>query len=65
MEEYKNLQIEASAIIENNRPKKEWPDHGKIIFDKVSARYRSDLPFVLENISFTINPNQKMYFIYF
>jgi len=37
-----------------------WPSKGKIVFDNVFARYRSDLPMVLKGVSFTIEPKKKI-----
>ncbi|KAH9257918.1 hypothetical protein BASA81_003937 [Batrachochytrium salamandrivorans] len=33
-----------------------WPEHGEIVFDNVSVRYRPELEDVLKEISFTIPP---------
>ena len=38
----------------------DWPRNGKIEFDRVSARYRPELPLVLENVTFTVNANEKV-----
>ena len=37
-----------------------WPQNGKIIFENVSFRYEYDLPDVLKELSFTINPGEKI-----
>ena len=37
-----------------------WPTRGSIEFDHVSARYRPELPLVLENVTFTVRSNEKV-----
>lgn len=37
-----------------------WPDKGKIEFKNYSVRYRSELPFALKNLNFTIEQNDKI-----
>lgn len=38
----------------------DWPSRGKIEFDNFSLRYRPNLPRVLNNLSFVINPMEKI-----
>ena len=38
----------------------EWPEVGYIQFDKVRARYREGLPFVLDGLSFEVSPGEKV-----
>jgi len=49
---------------EDSRPYDEslvnWPSHGKIEFDNYSLRYRPDTDLVLKDVSFTINPQEKI-----
>ena len=52
--EYTNLQQEAPAIIDSNRPSHDWPQKGRIKFRNVSLRYRPELPLVLRGISVDI-----------
>ena len=37
-----------------------WPARGLVEFDRVTSRYRSELPPVLRNLSFTIQPGQRV-----
>ena len=56
------------TTIPSERPEKtqkdpsltEWPSKGKIVFDNVSIQYRKDTKTVLSDISFTINPKEKI-----
>ncbi|OAF68604.1 hypothetical protein A3Q56_03641 [Intoshia linei] len=37
-----------------------WPSMGKIVFQNYTMSYRPDLPVALNNVSITINPNEKI-----
>ncbi|KAJ3075759.1 hypothetical protein HDU98_006997 [Podochytrium sp. JEL0797] len=52
--------VEADAIIQNNRPEKEWPRNGTIEFQNVVMRYAPTLPIVLDNVSFSVGNRQKI-----
>jgi len=39
---------------------KDWPSQGKIEFRNVDIKYRSNLDFVLRNLSFSTKPNEKI-----
>ena len=54
------LPQEPPAIVLETTPKDNWPSEGTIKFDNVSMRYAPDLPLVLHNLSFTINPHEKV-----
>ena len=58
--EYINLTQEAPHIIENKRPRPEWPQYGRVQMNNVSFKYRPDLPLVLKNISVDIGGGQKI-----
>ncbi|PIA12845.1 canalicular multispecific organic anion transporter 2-like protein [Coemansia reversa NRRL 1564] len=58
--EYANLTPEAPTVIEDNRPKKEWPEQGLVEFKNFSMRYREGLDLVLKDLSFRILPRQKV-----
>ena len=45
---------------EKLKPSKEWPTKGEIIFDNVSFSYDENLPDVLKELSFKINPGEKI-----
>ncbi len=42
------------------KPLPNWPERGEIIFDNVSYAYEENLPNVLKNVSFQINPKEKI-----
>ncbi|CAB4012870.1 multidrug resistance-associated 4-like [Paramuricea clavata] len=44
----------------NEQPRKEWPDLGKIKFKNVSLRYYENGPKALKDLSFQINPCEKI-----
>jgi len=58
--EYTNLQQEAPAIIESNRPSPDWPQKGGIKFRNVSFRYRPELPLVLRGVSVGIAGGERI-----
>ncbi|XP_032455220.1 multidrug resistance-associated protein 4 [Nasonia vitripennis] len=43
-----------------NKPKKEWPDKGKVEFKGVYMRYADDEDPVLKNLSFVVEPAMKV-----
>ncbi|XP_022166670.1 probable multidrug resistance-associated protein lethal(2)03659 isoform X2 [Myzus persicae] len=59
--EYTNVpQESALESAPNKKPPKEWPNKGKIIFNKLHLRYDSETPFVLRNITVTIEATEKI-----
>jgi len=58
--EYLEVEQEAPEIIEDNRPPTSWPDQGRVSFKKYSTRYRPDLDLVLKDVSFEVQPGEKM-----
>lgn len=56
----KNLESEAPAQIEGNRPNPEWPKDGALKFDNVVLKYRPELPPVLHGISFEVQAREKI-----
>ncbi|KAJ7751195.1 P-loop containing nucleoside triphosphate hydrolase protein [Mycena maculata] len=59
--EYLDVAQEAPAIMEKSRPPAYWPSNsGNLVVEKLVVRYAPDLPPVLRNISFTINPSEKI-----
>ncbi|KAF8324040.1 ATP-binding cassette transporter [Clavulina sp. PMI_390] len=57
--EYSNLPREASEYIEP-RPPTAWPQEGKLDVEDLVIRYAPDLPDVLHDISFTVEPGSKI-----
>ncbi|KAF9937640.1 Multidrug resistance-associated protein 1 [Mortierella alpina] len=51
---------EAPAENPDTRPDNSWPQEGKIDFDHVVLKYRKDSPAVLKDVSFTIQPKEKV-----
>jgi len=41
-------------------PKKDWPPQGRLEFKNVEWRYRENLPLALKNVSFTVNPGERV-----
>ncbi|XP_053563670.1 ATP-binding cassette sub-family C member 5 [Bombina bombina] len=56
----KTLEPEAPLHIKENNPPKDWPQKGTIVFENVEMRYREKLPLVLKNVSFRIEPQEKI-----
>lgn len=54
-------QLEATG---DRKPPREWPQHGAIIFDKLSMRYFPDpaADLVLKDLDFDILPSEKVYY---
>ncbi|KAA6370904.1 MAG: putative Multidrug resistance-associated protein [Streblomastix strix] len=56
-----NLPQEVKRSEENPvDPDNNWPDTGRIEFDKVTFRYRSGLPYVLKGVSFDLKGGEKI-----
>ncbi|KAL0943633.1 ATP-dependent bile acid permease [Colletotrichum truncatum] len=60
IKEYLDVEQEAEPIVEKNRPPQNWPSQGSVEFINYSTRYRQDLEPVLRNLSFKINPKEKV-----
>jgi ABC-type multidrug transport system fused ATPase/permease subunit len=60
VKEYIDVEQEAPAEIPETKPAANWPSQGSVQFIGYSTRYRSDLDFVLKNISFTIRASEKV-----
>ena len=59
IKEYDTLEQEAPEVIESNRPPKDWPNKGEVVFKDVSMRYRQG-ELVLKNISVNIAGEEKV-----
>ncbi|KAG0056681.1 hypothetical protein BGZ83_003924 [Gryganskiella cystojenkinii] len=55
-----NLDQERDAERPDTKPDPSWPSQGAISFKNVSMRYRPELPRVLRDISFEIEPGHKV-----
>ncbi|KAJ5069267.1 multidrug-resistance like protein 1 isoform i [Anaeramoeba ignava] len=58
--EFSSIESEKPEIIPQHRPPKNWPNLGKIQFNKICMRYREGLPSVLKKVSATIQPQEKV-----
>ncbi len=60
--DYGRLESEASLETSppNQKPPEDWPSKGEICLEDVSFRYASDLPLVLNNLSFSVRPSEKI-----
>ncbi|CAG0884515.1 unnamed protein product [Darwinula stevensoni] len=59
--EYSKLQPEPPLESPpEKRPPKDWPSKGEVVFDNVSLLYDADATPVLKNLSFKINPKDKV-----
>ena len=38
----------------------QWPEEGKIVFDKVNLRYRPNTEIILRDLSFEVKPREKI-----
>lgn len=60
IKEYLDVDQEAALIVPENRPEADWPSKGAVEFVDYSTRYRSDFDYVLKNLSFRIQPGEKV-----
>ena len=60
IKEYLDVDQEAEEIVEKHRPAENWPAEGAVEFVDYTTRYRAELEPVLRNISFKIDPRQKV-----
>ena len=60
LEQYTKIDVERAPIIEGHRPRRTWPESGRIEFEDVELRYREGLPLVLNGLSFKINAGEKV-----
>ncbi|KAK4142467.1 uncharacterized protein C8A04DRAFT_38253 [Dichotomopilus funicola] len=60
IKEYLDVEQEAVAVVEDNRPPENWPAQGAVEFINYSTRYREELDPVLRNLSFRIEAREKI-----
>ncbi|KAI2471956.1 P-loop containing nucleoside triphosphate hydrolase protein [Annulohypoxylon bovei var. microspora] len=60
VKEYLDVEQEAAPINEKNRPAQNWPEHGAVEFSDYTTRYRKELDPVLKNVTFKIEPREKV-----
>lgn len=55
-----SLSQEAPARIRGWGPPADWPQQGELVFRELEMRYQENLPLVLNRISCTIHPKEKI-----
>ncbi|KAL6712798.1 Transporter of the ATP-binding cassette (ABC) [Lecanora helva] len=60
VKEYVEVEQEAEAIIDDARPPASWPSQGAIAFEGYTTRYRLDLEPVLKDLTFSIQPGERV-----
>ncbi|XP_075997924.1 ATP-binding cassette sub-family C member 5 [Genypterus blacodes] len=55
-----SLSQEAPARVKSHAPPTDWPQQGELVFKEVDMRYQENLPLVLNKISCTIRPKEKV-----
>lgn len=60
IKEYLDVEQEADAIVDDNRPPPNWPAQGSVEFIDYSTSYRKDLDPVLRNLTFKIAAKEKV-----
>ncbi|KAI0904579.1 multidrug resistance-associated protein [Ustulina deusta] len=60
VKEYLDVEQEPAAINEQNRPPNNWPTRGSVEFIGYSTRYRRELDPVLKEVTFKIEPREKV-----
>lgn len=58
--EYLEVDQEAAAVIPESRPEAGWPSQGTVEFKGYTTRYRPDLDAVLKDVSFSVQPGEKV-----
>ncbi|KAF9276165.1 hypothetical protein BGZ68_010215 [Mortierella alpina] len=59
VDEYSEKPTEAPTVTGVRLPPN-WPDQGRVVFKNYSARYREGLDLVVKNVSFTVQPTEKV-----
>ncbi|ODQ79563.1 hypothetical protein BABINDRAFT_37368 [Babjeviella inositovora NRRL Y-12698] len=60
LQEYLEIEQEPAERIPENAPPARWPEHGAISVKDVSLRYAPELPRVIKNVTFDVQPNEKV-----
>jgi ABC-type multidrug transport system fused ATPase/permease subunit len=60
LKEYAEIDSEAESVINENRPRENWPENGEVVFENYSTRYRTGLDLAIKNINVKIEPSQKV-----
>lgn len=60
VDEYLQIEEEAPAIIESNRPPSDWPSSGFIKVQNLTLRYSPEGPPILSDVCFQVSPGEKV-----
>lgn len=60
IKEYSENKREKPWEIVDKKPRKSWPENGKVVFQDYSVRYRPGLDLVLKGVTFTVNGGEKV-----
>ncbi|KAJ4251970.1 Transporter of the ATP-binding cassette (ABC) [Fusarium torreyae] len=60
IKEYLDVEQEADAVVEDNRPPADWPRKGSVEFVNYTTSYRKELNPVLQDITLKIEPQEKV-----
>ncbi|KAK8613852.1 hypothetical protein V6N13_101608 [Hibiscus sabdariffa] len=58
--QFTNISSEAPLVIEDRRPKPEWPTEGTIVLENLQVQYKPTLPVVLKGITCTFPGEMKI-----
>lgn len=60
VKEYTELKSEPPLVVPGEQVPHTWPDHGEILFENVNLRYAPDLPLVVKDLTFKVDPGSKV-----
>ncbi|GAB1601881.1 resistance-associated 1, partial [Argonauta hians] len=60
IEDFRNIKPEADWVIDDHRPRLNWPHSGEVVLKDYSTRYRPGLELVLKGISCQFRPGEKV-----
>lgn len=60
LQEYFDIEQEPPQEIPETEPRASWPENGAINVKDVSLRYAPELPRVIKNVTFDVEPNNKI-----
>ncbi|EGW31568.1 ABC transporter [Spathaspora passalidarum NRRL Y-27907] len=60
LQEYLDVEQEPPYEIKETEPRSSWPEHGRISVKDVSLRYAPELPRVIKNVTFDVEPCNKV-----
>ncbi|KAH3667094.1 hypothetical protein WICMUC_005441 [Wickerhamomyces mucosus] len=60
LKEYLDIDEEPADYVPENEPPVNWPDEGRLEVNDLSLRYAPHLPKVIKNVTFNVEPNNKI-----